>query len=150
MLQLILQEHSIIERIHILEGNAVDIIERYEHERLLEEDELEDLRVEFTQNEIEILKLQEEKAQILSQINEKLKPLQKASSIKLEKLRTGRERVVERCFVLEDTETGAKGTYNPEGILLSSTPGKRGDKKAFRFDPIKISEEGEEGLLKAG
>ena len=60
----------------------------------------------------------------------------------MEKIRTGREPVTEKVFVIRDDETGELGTYNSEGILLRTQLPRNGGARALRFNKIDEEKDG--------
>jgi phosphomevalonate kinase len=136
MVHKLLPDHNIMERIQVMQANASRIIERYEYEKPLEDEEIQQLQAEFSQNAIDEQRLILEKKKIVEELNEEIKKLQKASRPILQKIKTRKETVVEKVFVLEDDSTGEFGTYNAEGLLLAVEKGKSGDIRALKFDKV--------------
>ena len=133
MQPLIFQHLGTVERIRILEDNASKILESHEYEYVLSAEEIQEEEHDHAQKSIEIARLEEEKKELLKELNEDLKKKKEFAASILEKVRSGRDRVVERCFVLEDEATGNLGTYNCHGQLISETPARIGQQRSIKF-----------------
>lgn len=134
MKEKLLPDLSIVERIQVMQSNATRIIDRYEYDKPLDEDAIQELQAEFAQNAIDEQRLVNEKKMLVEELNEEIKKLQKASRPMLHKIKHKKETVVERVFVIEDDTTGQFGTYNAEGTLLAVEAGKMGDARTLKFD----------------
>lgn len=134
MKEKLLPDLSIMERIQVMQSNATRIIDRYEYDKPLQEEEIQELQAEFAENAIAEQRLVAEKKKLVEELNDEIKKLQKASRPMLLKIKNRKETVVERVFVIEDDKTGKFGTYNAEGTLLAVEAGKQGDARALKFD----------------
>lgn len=133
MQSLIFQQLETLERIQILEENAHEIIPAYEYDKVLSEEDLAEIKTEYAEAMIEVERLLEEKQRVMEEINEQLKGKKKFAKIELEKIRTRRERVTEKCFVIQDDVTGDFGTYNAQGQLLHERKARKGEQKGIKF-----------------
>lgn len=134
MKEKLLPDLSIMERIQVMQSNATRIIDCYEYDKPLQEEEIQELQAEFAENAIAEQRLVAEKKKLVEELNDEIKKLQKASRPMLLKIKNRKETVVERVFVIEDDKTGKFGTYNAEGTLLAVEAGKQGDARALKFD----------------
>ncbi len=133
MQSLIFQQLETLERIQILEENAHEILPAYEYDKVLTDEDLIEIREQYAETMIEVEKLLEEKQRVLEEINEQLKGKKRVAKTELEKIRTGRERVTEKCFVIQDDVTGDFGTYNAQGQLLHERKARKGEQKGIKF-----------------
>lgn len=133
MQSLIFQQLETLERIQILEENAHEILPAYEYDKVLTDEDLIEIREQYAETMIEVEKLLEEKQRVLEEINEQLKGKKRVAKTELEKIRTGRERVTEKCFVIQDDVTGDFGTYNAQGQLLNERKARKGEQKGIKF-----------------
>lgn len=133
MQSLIFQQLETLERIQILEENAHEILPAYEYDKVLTDEDLIEIREQYAETMIEVEKLLEEKQRVLEEINEQLKGKKRVAKTELDKIRTGRERVTEKCFVIQDDITGDFGTYNAQGQLLHERKARKGEQKGIKF-----------------
>ena len=133
MQSLIFQQLETLERIQILEENAHEILPAYEYDKVLTDEDLIEIREQYAETMIEVEKLLEEKQRVLEEINEQLKGKKRVAKTELDKIRTGRERVTEKCFVIQDDVTGDFGTYNAQGQLLHERKARKGEQKGIKF-----------------
>lgn len=133
MQSLIFQQLETLERIQILEENAHEILPAYEYDKVLTDEDLIEIREQYAETMIEVEKLLEEKQRVLEEINEQLKGKKRVAKTELDKIRTGRERVTEKCFIIQDDVTGDFGTYNAQGQLLHERKARKGEQKGIKF-----------------
>ena len=131
MERLIFPHLDTVERIRILEDNAYKIIDNYEYDYVLTPEEVTEEEHIHAQQSIEITRLEEEKAALMKELSDQLKQKKEVAAATLEKIRSGRDRVIERVFVLEDDLSGAHGTYNCHGQLVAETSPKKGQMKSL-------------------
>lgn len=114
-----LQGYDPLERIRIMENSCDEVIEDYHYERPLSDEEIAQEREEYCELEIEIQKIEAEKAGVVATYNAKIKERRAAAGIHLEKVKTGRTEVHENVYVFIKEEAGMVGTYNRHGQLIS-------------------------------
>lgn len=117
----IFADYTPMDRIRILEDTAVDVHEGYDYDRLLTEDEISEQEKLFAQQHVEIEKLEMKKADFLAEINAQIKGKKTYATKVLKTIRTGRDPVTEKVFIIRDETEWKEGVYNMHGQLLKET-----------------------------
>lgn len=125
----IFQDEDPMMRIHMLESNAVEVDEEFGYQRNLDDDEIREEASKFAGCYVDLARLQDEKKRLVAEINEKIKAKQRVADRHLELIRTRREEVVEKVFVLPDFEAGSMRTYNCDGILVAERPMRQAERQ---------------------
>lgn len=110
---------SVIENKTFMENTADEIVEGYEYTRELSDEEIENERIEFANVSIKIEQLEEEKARVVGEINERLKAEKTKAKKALGLVRRGRMDVIETVYMVKDEVEGKVGTYTMNGTLIS-------------------------------
>lgn len=126
------QDESAVERIRHLESNAADIVEAYNYERLLTDEDVADEQAAFAELHIEIARLEAEKRETLEALNHEIKTKRKVADAGLVKIKTRREDVTETVYMIRDEEAQVIGTYNQDGVLIAERP-MRAAERTYRM-----------------
>lgn len=117
----ILQNETPDQRVQSLEAMAYSYGAKTYPKRLTQED-LSLRKDILSQQQIEISQLEEEKKQLVSDMNEKIKKIKNDRNITLDSIRTGVEEVYETVYNIIDENNLMMLTYNNKGELISSRP----------------------------
>ena len=99
MQQKILQNvDSQIERLHILQSNAEEIIERFQYDRTLETHEIQELEADFAKLSIELQRMQAEAKQVASEYAESIKLIKKRRPRHWKKYARAGSRLPKKCL----------------------------------------------------
>lgn len=115
------QEMSPKDRIHHLEANADDVKDQT-YMRELTPEELTQRKSQFTQESIEIAKIEDEKKKSMDTFKARLEPHKTNHKQLLQDIKLGAEEVVGRVYVIVDHEAQMAGEYNEQGKLITSRP----------------------------
>lgn len=127
--QLIFQEYPDLDRIRILESNAVEQKDGYRYERVLSDEDVAERETEFAEKHIEIAKLEQEKADYVAKMNAQIKELKTVANQKLDQIKTRREDTTGKVYVLHDELDQRVGIYSPHGELISERPMKKEERQ---------------------
>lgn len=108
-------------RVNALDANS-DAIEEITYTRRFSPDELADMRNRLADNSIEESDIEAKKKEEIDRFKDKLKPIQKAKTTLLSKLKTKTEQVTESCYKMINREERLVGYYNSDGELVSARP----------------------------
>lgn len=108
-------------RVNALDANS-DAIEEITYTRRFSPDELADMRNRLADNSIEESDIEAKKKEEMDRFKDKLKPIQKAKTTLLSKLKTKTEQVTESCYKMINREERLVGYYNSDGELVSARP----------------------------
>lgn len=109
------------ERVNALDANS-DAIEEITYTRRFSPDELADMRSRLADNSIEESDIEARKKEEIDRFKDQLKPIQKAKTTLLSKLKTKTEQVTESCYKMINREERLVGYYNSDGELVSARP----------------------------
>lgn len=109
---------SVDERERYLKDSC-DRVEFHGYMKAFSEDELNEMKNSLSETAIEINDVEMEKADVMRDFKEKLKPLNQTKKILLGNLKHGSEFVNEECYVFVDSKEKMVGIYNSEGVLVS-------------------------------
>lgn len=129
-MQLIFQDLSTLERIRSLEDNAETILEDFAYELPLDDDEINEANGEYTAREMEILKIQADKARVVAEYNAKLKGFSAQQEKLLQEIKTRRREFRGTCYEIVDESEGTILTYNQNGELIGKRPARMYQRKA--------------------
>jgi len=115
------KEYSDSERIKFLKDNCDDV-EEMDYMRQFTPDELLEMKEELSNVAITMDDLEEEKKDLTSTLNAKLKTQKVRKKRLLKGLKQKSELVTEDCFKFIDENTRMVGFYNSEGDLITSRP----------------------------
>ena len=115
------QDMSPKDRIHHLEANA-DQVKDQTYMRELTPEELTQRKSEFTQESIEIAKIEDEKKKSMDNFKAQLEPHKLNHSKLLQDIKLGAEEVKGRVYVIVDHHTQMAGEYTEQGKLIASRP----------------------------
>ena len=134
---------SVIENRTFMESNADEILPDYEYTRNLTDEEIENERIEFANVSIKIEQLQEEKARVMAELNEKIKAQTTLAKKALGYIRRGRMDVIATVFLVKDENEGMIGTYDMNGVLLTERKmrGTERQKTVFTRDRVDYKDE---------
>lgn len=110
---------SVIENKTFMQNTADEVIEGFEYTRTLTEEEIEAERLEFANVSIKIEQIEEEKARVMLEINERLKAEKAKAKKALGLVRRGRMDVVETVYLVKSEAEGMIGTYTMNGTIIS-------------------------------
>lgn len=108
-------------RVNALDANS-DAIEEITYTRRFSPDELADMRSRLADNSIEESDIEARKKEEIDRFKDQLKPIQKAKTTLLSKLKTKTEQVTESCYKMINREERLVGYYNSDGELVSARP----------------------------
>lgn len=108
-------------RVNVLDANS-DAIEEITYTRRFSPDELADMRNRLADNSIEESDIEAKKKEEIDRFKDKLKPIQKAKTTLLSKLKTKTEQVTESCYKMINRKERLVGYYNSDGELVSARP----------------------------
>lgn len=108
-------------RVNVLDANS-DAIEEITYTRRFSPDELADMRNRLADNSIEESDIEAKKKEEMDRFKDKLKPIQKAKTTLLSKLKTKTEQVTESCYKMINRKERLVGYYNSDGELVSARP----------------------------
>lgn len=108
-------------RVNALDANS-DAIEEITYTRRFTPDELADMRSRLADNSIEESDIEARKKEEMDRFKDQLKPIQKAKTTLLSKLKTKTEQVTESCFKMINRDERLVGYYNSDGELVSARP----------------------------
>lgn len=111
-----------------MSSNADEVVPDYWYSRKLSTDEISAERETFAEASIELDRLQAEKADLVAEINARIKRQKKIADLSLAILRTGRMETRETVYIISDHTEGAVGTYNQFGELISERPMRKGER----------------------
>ena len=115
------QEYSEERRKEFLADNC-DNVESLGYTRRFSTEELAQKKEELANASIKINDIQEEKAELMKDFRERLKPVNQHRKQLLEELKTRTEFVEENCYKFIDHENREVGFYNSLGELVYSRP----------------------------
>jgi len=115
------KEYSDSERIKFLKDNCDDVQEM-DYMRQFAPDELLEMKEELSTVAITMDDLEEEKKDLTSTLNAKIKTQKIRKKRLLKGLKQKSELVTENCFKFIDENTRMVGFYNSEGDLINSRP----------------------------
>jgi seryl-tRNA synthetase len=115
------KEYSDSERIKFLKDNCDDVQEM-DYMRQFSPDELLEMKEELSTVAITMDDLEEEKKDLTSTLNAKIKTQKIRKKRLLKGLKQKSELVTENCFKFIDENTRMVGFYNSEGDLVNSRP----------------------------
>lgn len=110
---------SVIENKTFMENTADEIVEGYEYTRTLSEEEIQAEKDEFAAVSIKIEQIEEEKARVMLEINERLKAEKAKAKKALGLVRRGRIDVIETVYLVKDEVEGKVGTYTMNGNIIA-------------------------------
>lgn len=119
---------SAIARINFMSSNADEVVPDYWYSRKLSADEISAERETFAEASIELDRLQAEKADLVAEINARIKRQKKIADLSLAILRTGRMETRETVYIISDHIEGYVGTYNQFGELIAERPMRKGER----------------------
>ena len=119
---------SAIGRINFMSSNADVVVPEYWYSRKLPPEEITSERETFAESSIELARLQAEKADLVAEINARIKRQKKIADLSLAILRTGRMETRETVYIISDHAEGAVGTYNQFGELIAERPMRKGER----------------------
>lgn len=108
-------------RVNALDANS-DAIEEITYTRRFTPDELADMRSRLADNSIEESDIEAKKKEEMDRFKDQLKPIQKAKTTLLSKLKTKTEQVTESCYKMINRDERLVGYYNSDGELVSARP----------------------------
>lgn len=107
------------EREASLEANCLrpeeTLIKKY-----FEENEINDMRREFTQNSISIKKLIEKLKLFKNEVDAEIKPMAESNLYLINNIRTGFVEVNQQVYLFDDQENSMMHTYDAKGDLIGS------------------------------
>jgi len=110
-----------VERLHRLEANADEIkTGSYFHDFTPEE--MEDLKNSNTQNDIELLGLQEERKRLLEPIDRRIKEIKTAKNYTVKNIKEGREERHGKIYLFNDDESGRTYELTEEATVIREYP----------------------------
>lgn len=136
--QQILQSESAISRKQILRDSA-DKLEEFTYPRALGHEEVTQIKDEFSKNAVKVAKLEETKAEFMTQWKADVKPIKQEMGAQISKIRTNVEEVTEEVFLISDQDQGVMGYYNSEGILVYKRPLMPEERQMTIVDKAKIT-----------
>jgi hypothetical protein len=119
---------SAIARINFMSSNADEVLPDYWYSRKLPPEEIAAERETFADASLELARLQAEKAELVAEINARIKRQKKVAEISLATLRTGRVETRETVYVISDHVEGMVGTYNQFGALIAERTMRKGER----------------------
>ena len=108
-----------IDRINYMSAAADEVVPDYRYERTLSPEELDEERQTFADLSIDLQRLEIEKAELVAQLNAKIKEKRNEATKSLTLIRTGRMEVVENVYLIADPGNKMIGTFNQYGTLIS-------------------------------
>lgn len=127
MQDVLFPDMPVSEREQHLRDNADQIVER-SYTRKFEQEEINKRRAELANVSIQIRELEDELANVRTNIKGQIKPLKEQFAKILDELKAGGEWVKRDCFKFIDFEEGRTGIYSPDGYKLEErkmTPDER-------------------------
>lgn len=133
---------SVMENRTFMESNADEILPDYEYTRQLTDEEIDAERIEFATVSIKIEQLEEEKARVVAEMNEKIKAQKALAKKALSLIRRGRMDVIATVYLVKDENEGMVGTYDMNGVLLSERKmkGTERQKTIYTRDEVKYKD----------
>lgn len=110
-----------VERIRMLEANA-DQVKDGHYYRTFSPSEIDDMKEANTNNDLEILALEQQKARLIEPINERLKELKNTKKHTLLKIKEGREEVNGEYYVFNDDVEMKTHHISPSGDVIWEGP----------------------------
>jgi hypothetical protein len=110
-----------LERIAFLRNNC-DKVSEESYMKQFDKEELDSMKTKLSNLCIEIDDIETEKKLVNDGFKDQLKPIINEKAKLLGNLKNKAELVNEQCFIFIDTEDKMVGTYNKDGILVSSRP----------------------------
>jgi hypothetical protein len=112
-------EVPLSERAEMLEANA-EKVEEMTYAKSLPSEELEQARINYAQQAIEIATKQDTLKEITARLKDELKPMVEEHKDTLQVIKSKQKLVTEKVYHLADHEEGMMCTYNGQGELISS------------------------------
>jgi hypothetical protein len=126
-----------VTNIAFMESNADEILPDYTYQRILTEEEMVNERETFTELSIQLAQIEEQKAQMMAEINARKKAKKTALTKSLILLRVGRMEVTENVYLIKDENELKVGTFNWKGEIISERPMKQTERQRNLFkEPI--------------
>lgn len=127
MQDVLFADMPISEREQHLRDNADQIVEK-NYTRKFEQEEINKRRAELANVSIQIRELEDELAEVRTNIKGQIKPLQEQVGKILDELKAGGEWVKRDCYKFVDPEEGRTAIYSPDGYKIEErhiTPEER-------------------------
>lgn len=109
-------------RIEMLEDNCYGMEKEFSYSKDFTQEELEVKKTDLVNMSIKRQKLEEEKAKIMAEYKEKLKPINQDLKETLEHLKHKRRVITEKVYLFDYQDEGYMGIYNEKGELIQSRP----------------------------
>ena len=136
MQDVLFADMPISEREQHLRDNADQIVEK-SYTRKFEQEEINKRRAELANVSIQIRELEDELAEVRTNIKGQIKPLQEQVGKILDELKAGGDWVKGDCFKFVFEDEGMVGFYSPEGHLLEARPMTQEEKQKNVFRMIR-------------
>lgn len=108
-------------RLEALKATA-EKVEKFTYPKALAPDEVVKMREDFTANAIKKSKLDEARAEYLTEYKAQVKPLLNQMGYQMQIIRNQVEEITEDVFFIADQEAGQMGYYNALGELVHQRP----------------------------
>lgn len=110
---------SAIERINYMSSVAYEPVPDYRYEKIMSEDDIAEERETFADLSIELQRLEIEKAELVADMNKRIKEKREAAKVSLALIRTGRMEVVETVYLIKKMKGyGKSNGMTLKGIIL--------------------------------
>lgn len=137
MERLLFQDMDAMDRINALRSNADDIIDTYNYDRPLSEEDLAEEKSIFAEAHIKIGRLTAEKKEMAVEFDDKIKIEKKLAAAAIAKIRSKRHNVTETVYLIEDLAEGKTGLYNHRGELIEEKQVKNTGQHRMNFNDYK-------------
>lgn len=122
MEQHLFQDYSEEQRLAMLKDNCTKLMEDYGYDKPLSSDQLKNLKDKLSSASISLHDVEEEKKQVDSEYNERIKEHKATVADCVKQLKTRTTFACELCFEFLDREERKVGIYNKDGLLISERP----------------------------
>lgn len=122
---------SAIERINYMSSVADEPVPDYRYEKIMSEEDIAEERETFADLSIDLQRLEIEKAELVADMNKRIKEKREAAKVSLALIRTGRMEVVETVYLIADPNERKVGTFNQWGTLISERTMKKAEMLNF-------------------
>ena len=129
----IFQNLSALERVQALEDNALDVVHGFTYQRELTDEELADIRIEFATSHLDLKQLDAQKAELLAEINGKIKNLKLQAASQLQMIETGREPLTGTVYFLQDFDANKIRIYDADGYMVAERPMRGNERQGNIF-----------------
>lgn len=111
-----------VERIHLMEALASDVVEDFSYQHVLEQEEVDEYAVAFTELHQELAELEARKKAVVEEYAAKIKGIKNKAAEAMDIFENRRIRATSTVYLIPNFDDGLMCYYNKDGRLVHDRP----------------------------